>query len=310
MYSRVNYTIVGIFVLFFGAGMVWFAFWLAKYDLQEEFDTYKLEMYDSVAGLSIDSNVKLRGVDIGSVSKIQINPQNIEMVEVFVKIKKGIPIKEDMVAHTAMFGVTGLLSIEIDGGTNEAKTLLPTKDHIPIIKTKPSFLTKLTGDIGGASGKIEDLLLQSQKLLSDHNIETIGNILDNTERVTAKSEELEDKVIVTLDEFRVSMANINKRLTEAITDFKQMQKDFAEIKEVTVPTVEKLMETSKNFNRVTLKVEKSIERGDYNFKKIFEPMLVDIDILLGQLNDMSRSIENNPSDLLFKSRKSMKGPGE
>ncbi len=310
MYSRVNYTIVGIFVLFFGAGMVWFAFWLAKYDLQEEFDTYKLEMSDSVAGLSIDSNVKLRGVDIGSVSKIQINPKNIEMVEVFVKIKKGIPIKEDMVAHTAMFGVTGLLSIEIDGGTNEAKTLLPTKDHIPIIKTKPSFLTKLTGDIGGASGKIEDLLLQSQKLLSDHNIETIGNILDNTERVTAKSEELEDKVIVTLDEFRVSMANINKRLTEAITDFKQMQKDFAEIKEVTVPTVEKLMETSKNFNRVTLKVEKSIERGDYNFKKIFEPMLVDIDILLGQLNDMSRSIENNPSDLLFKSRKSMKGPGE
>jgi phospholipid/cholesterol/gamma-HCH transport system substrate-binding protein len=310
MYSRVNYTIVGIFVLFFGAGMVWFAFWLAKYDLQEEFDTYKLEMSDSVAGLSIDSNVKLRGVDIGSVSKIQINPQNIEMVEVFVKIKKGIPIKEDMVAHTAMFGVTGLLSIEIDGGTNEAKTLVPTEDHIPIIKTKPSFLTKLTGDIGGVGGRIEDLLVQSQKLLSDHNIETTGEILDNIEKATARGVELEDTVIVTLDEFRSSMADINKRLTEAITDFKQMQKDFSEIKEVTVPTIEKLMETSKNFNRVTLKVEKSIERGDYNLKKIFEPMLVDIDILLGQLNDMSRSIENNPSDLLFKSRKSMKGPGE
>ena len=70
------------------------------------------------------------------------------------------------------------------------------------------------------------------------------------------------------------------------------------------------METSKDFNRVTLKVEKSIERGDYNLKKIFEPMLIDIDILLAQLNDMSRSIENNPSDLLFKSRKSLRGPGE
>ena len=86
--------------------------------------------------------------------------------------------------------------------------------------------------------------------------------------------------------------------------------DFSEIEKVTVPTIDTLMQTSTNFNRVTLQVEKSIQRGDYNLKKIFEPMLVDIDILLAQLNDMSRSIENNPSDLLFKSRKSIKGPGE
>ncbi len=283
--------------------MVWFAFWLAKYGLQEEFDTYRLEMKDSVSGLSIDSNVKLHGVNIGKVSKIQINPENIETVEVLVKIKRGIPIKEDMIASTEMFGVTGLLSIAIEGGTNGAKTLVPTKKYIPLIKTKPSLLSKLTYNLGGVTEKIEDLLVQSQKLLSDRNIETMGNILDNMEKVTAKGEELEDKVMVT-------MTNINTKLTEAIRDFKQMQKDFADIKEVTVPTIDNLMETSKNFNRVTLKVEKSIDRGDYNFKKIFEPMLVDIDILLGQLNDMSRSLENNPSDLLFKSRKSVKGPGE
>ena len=303
MYSRVNYTIVGIFVVLFGAGMVWFAFWLAKYDIQEEFDTYKLEMHESVAGLSIDSNVKLRGVDIGSVSAIRINPQDIEKVEIFVKIKKGIPIKEDMVAHTAMFGVTGLLSIEIDGGTNAAKTLEPTEDYIPLIKTKPSFLTQLTGDIGGASGKIDALLLQSQKLLSDHNIETLGGILDNIEQMTARGEEVEEKVILSLDEFRESLANINR-------DFKQIQQDFAEIKEVTVPTIDKLMETSKNFNRVTLKVENTINRGDYNLKQIFEPMLIEIRILTNQLTTMSRQLEQNPSELLFKSRKLRRGPGE
>ena len=131
----------------------------------------------------------------------------------------------------------------------------------------------------------------------------MGNILDNMEKVTAKGEELEDKIIVSMD-------NINTKFTEAIKDFKQMQKDFSDIKEVTVPAIDSLMETSKNFNRVTRKVEDSIDRGDYNFKKILEPMLIDIEILLGQLNDMSRSIENNPSDLLFKSRKSIRGPGE
>jgi len=303
MYSRVNYTIVGIFVLIFGAGMVWFAFWLAKYDLQQEYDIYRLEMKESIAGLSVDSDVQLRGVEIGSVSKIQINPKNIETVEVFVEIKRGIPIKEDMIASTQMFGVTGLLSIEISGGTNAAKTLVPTDDYIPLIKTQPSFLTKLTGDLNGVGSKIEDLLEKSQKLLSDQNIETMGTILDNTQKVTARAEELEDKMITALEE-------LNTTLKEFRVSMAQVTTDFSTMKEVTVPTIDKLMETSKNFNRVTLEVEKSIERGDYNLKKIFEPMLVDIDILLAQLNDMSRSIENNPSDLLFKSRETMRGPGE
>jgi len=303
MYSRVNYTIVGIFVLIFGAGMVWFAFWLAKYDLQQEYDIYRLEMKESIAGLSVDSDVQLRGVEIGSVSKIQINPKNIETVEVFVEIKRGIPIKEDMIASTQMFGVTGLLSIEISGGTNAAKTLVPTDDYIPLIKTQPSFLTKLTGDLNGVGSKIEDLLEKSQKLLSDQNIETMGTILNNTQKVTARAEELEDKMITALEE-------LNTTLKEFRVSMAQVTTDFSTMKEVTVPTIDKLMETSKNFNRVTLEVEKSIERGDYNLKKIFEPMLVDIDILLAQLNDMSRSIENNPSDLLFKSRETMRGPGE
>jgi len=303
MYSKVNYTIVGIFVLLFGAGMVWFAFWLAKYGLEEEFDTYKLEMRESIAGLSIDSSVKMRGVDVGTVSKMQINPENIEIVEVYVKIKKGTPIKEDMVAYTQMFGVTGLLSIEIGGGTNEAKTLEPTKDYIPLIKTKPSLLSRLTDDLGGVGGRLEALLIQSEKLLSDQNIETMGKILDNVEKVSARGVEVEEKVVLTLDEFRVTLADINTTFSKAI-------RDFSEIKKVTVPTIDKLMQTSENFNRATLKFEQSIDRGDYNLNKIFEPILVDIDILIQQLNAMSRSIENNPSDLLFKSRKSLRGPGE
>ncbi len=71
-------------------------------------------MTESVSGLSKDSIVKLRGVDIGRVSEIRIDPENIEKIDVFLKIKHGVPIKEDMIAHTQMLGVTGLLSIEID----------------------------------------------------------------------------------------------------------------------------------------------------------------------------------------------------
>jgi len=118
------------------------------------------------------------------------------------------------------------------------------------------------------------------------------------------------KANVTLDEFKTSISNMNEKFTQTTIDFKQMQKDFAGIKKVSIPTINKLMETSKNFNRVILKVEKSLGRGDYNLKKILEPMLVDIQILSNQLNTMTKELKENPSDLLFKSRELRKGPGE
>lgn len=317
MYSRVNYTIVGLFVILFSIGMVWFGFWLAKYGLQEDYVLYKVEMKESVSGLSKDSSVKLHGVDIGRVKKIRIHPQDVEKVELILEIKEEVPIKEDMVAHSQMFGVTGLLFIEIEGGSNEAKTLVPTKDHIPLIQSKPSLLTKLSKNLGGLSERLENLLAQSEKLLSDKNINTMGKILDNTEKFTAKGDEVEEKVMtsltevdVTLQEFRASMKNINARLTDAIADFKNMQEDFSQMKDVTVPTVNKLMKTSKNFNRLTLKVEKSLDRGDYSLKKILEPAVIDVQLLAKELSAMSRELEQNPSGILFKSRKSRKGPGE
>ena len=131
----------------------------------------------------------------------------------------------------------------------------------------------------------------------------MGNILDNTEKVTARATELENKIMVSLEE-------VNMTLKEFRVSMAKVTTDFSDIKEATVPTIDTLKETSKNFNRIALKIEKSIANGDYNLKKIFEPILIDIGILLDQLNEVSRNLENNPSDLLFKSRDSRRGPGE
>jgi phospholipid/cholesterol/gamma-HCH transport system substrate-binding protein len=317
MYSKVNYTIVGIFVLLFGASLVWFAFWLAKYGIHREFDTYRLNMTESVAGLSKDSVVKLRGVDIGRVSEIRIDPKNIERIEVFLKIKRDVPIKENMVAHTQMLGVTGLLSVEIDGGTNEAKTLEPTLENIPVIPTAPSWFTKTKKGLGTLSNRITLLIDQGQKLLNEKNIDTIGKVLDNTQKITVKGEKVEDRIITsleevdaTLKEFRTSMSDIKQRLINASKNFETMQNDFKSIKKVMNPSVVQVMKTAKNFNRMTLKIEKSLDRGDYNVKKIFEPLLVDIGIVSEQINSLAKQFQESPNDILLKSRKQRGGPGE
>ena len=310
MYSRINYTTVCIFVLIFTTGMVWFAFWLAKYGLEKEFDYYKVQMSESVSGLSKDSTVKLHGVDVGSISEIRINPKDIEKVEIVLKINRGTPIKEDMVVFTEMYGVTGIAYIQIDGGSNGAKTLEPTEDHMPIIATAPSWFAKTTKGLGTLADRITLLVDKSQKLLSEKNIETLGKVFDNTEKITAKAEEVEQKAIhsleevdITLREFRASMDEINNKLT-------RVTEDFTDIKKVSIPAIDNLMETIRNFNRVTLKFEKSLDRGDYNVKKILEPTIVDMGILSEEVSDLARDLKQSPSDIFFKSRKHRRGPGE
>lgn len=285
MYNRINYSIVGIFVLLFGASMILFAFWLAKYGTQDQYDTYKIEMRESVAGLSNDATVKLHGVDVGKIKQMGIDPKNVEVVEILLYIKKGTVIKEDMAAHTQMYGVTGILSIEIDGGTNSAKTLEPTNTYIPIIKTEPSYISKLNDELEKVSG----LLDQSQKLLSDKNLQNFEKTLDHLEKITSRGEEVESKAID-------SMKQLDQTLGELTTATKSMTDSF----EV----------AAKDINRVTLKVENGLDRGDYNLRNILEPVTTDMHTISNQIDDLAGELRQSPSDLLFKSRQPVKGPGE
>ena len=303
MYSKVNYTIVGIFVLLFGLGTVAFSFWLAKYGLHQEYDLYKTYMTESVAGLSKDSVVRLRGVDVGRVKEIRIDPKNIERVEILLNIKKGVPIKEDMVAHTSMLGVTGLLSIEIEGGTNQARTLHPSKNDIPVIPSSASWFDATKKDIGTLADRLVRLMDKTEKLLSNENIDTFGKILANTEQVTGKS-------VSVMDELNATLVTYQEAAKRVSSDLERMTASFEAISKEGVPAVKKLKETTRNFNRVTLKVEKSLDRGDYNLKKIFEPLLINIEILSDQITALAKELDESPSDILFKSRKRRKGPGE
>jgi phospholipid/cholesterol/gamma-HCH transport system substrate-binding protein len=317
MYSKVNYTVVGLFVLLFGAGLIWFAFWLAKFDMKEQYDMYKMYFTESVAGLAKDSTVKLKGVDVGRVAAIRIDPNDVEHVEVLVKIKHGVPIKADMVAHVEMIGVTGLLSVVIDGGTNSAPTLQPKPGYIPVIKTKTSWFSQAKQGIGALSEQLNALLEKSQKFFTAKNLDNIDKILENTEHVTRKAQVLEEKAIdslakvdMTITELNSSMHVIEHRIGTATEDFHQMQNDFHTLSRATVPAIKKIEQSTKNFNRVARKVEKGLDRGDYNLKKIFEPLIIDTSLLTTQINSMIREMEESPSDVIFKSRKPRKGPGE
>jgi len=307
MYSKVSYTVIGIFVMLFTAGIIFFAFWLGNTGFKDDYDLYMLRTKESVSGLSKDSGVKLKGVDVGTVSDIRINPKNIEEVEIILKIKKGIPIKENMRGMISMFGLTGLSYIEIEGGTNAAKTLHPVEGELPVIQSGSSFLGRLENSFEDLSEKLVVILERGEELLSDENLKNFSALLDNANKVASKGTDVEEKMITTLDEaentlkeFKVSFAKLSKNFDVLAVDLHKEMK----------PSLKKFDSMTKSIDELASEIKKTVNRGDYNMQKIMQPTISDLRVLSEQLDALTRQLRESPSDLLYKSSRPRRGPGE
>ena len=75
MDDKVNYTLVGAFVLLLATLLVGGVLWLsAGLSSRKAMDRYQAVIEESVAGLNTDAPVKYLGVDVGKVERIQIDP--------------------------------------------------------------------------------------------------------------------------------------------------------------------------------------------------------------------------------------------
>ena len=148
MEPKVNYILVGAFVVLLGATILGAIFWLGKTDYRGIYDRYYVYTRESVAGLSVDSTVKYRGVDVGRVKQVILNPENAEEVRVTLDIVVGTPVKTDTQAVLVTQGLTGLVTLTLTGGSREAPLLAPIAGKAyPFIKTVPSLFGSLDGTL-------------------------------------------------------------------------------------------------------------------------------------------------------------------
>src|SRR5687768_1056923 len=108
MDRKVNHALVGLFVILLGAAGAMAVIWLGAGISDEETVGYLVYVPESVAGLEKGAQVKYRGVDVGSVREIALDPNNLEQVRVLLEIKKGTVVKEDATATMESQGLLGV----------------------------------------------------------------------------------------------------------------------------------------------------------------------------------------------------------
>ena len=84
MTPKSSYVLVGLFVLLLGIAMIAGILWLSTGGPPEEHDFYLSYMTESVSGLNVDAPVTYKGVDVGRVRDIRLNPENPEEVRLLL----------------------------------------------------------------------------------------------------------------------------------------------------------------------------------------------------------------------------------
>jgi phospholipid/cholesterol/gamma-HCH transport system substrate-binding protein len=184
--------------------------------LMEKRDDYFVTYRDiSVIGLQKGSSVKYYGINIGQVEDISIDQDDINNVTIQISVKKGTPIKEDVLATLVSVGITGIKQVELTGGTNEAGLLTPGSN----IQPGTSYMEDITGKAELIAEKFELLLNNIIAITSEDNRIKVGNILTNTQEMVS-----ENRTVL-----NASLVNVNKLLEENRKALKTTLTSFNEL---------------------------------------------------------------------------------
>ena len=139
-----HYFFEGLFIIVFCVAAAIFAVWLGSPGRHDDV-TYRIHFPDSVSGLTVGDPVKYLGVDVGTVKSIIIDPDNSRRVQVDARLRKETPVMTDTKASLTMKGITGVVFIELNGGSSAAQTLLAAtpQDKVPEIPSEKTGLNAM-----------------------------------------------------------------------------------------------------------------------------------------------------------------------
>ena len=306
--TKVNYAVVGIFVIALGAALVATILWLAAGGAwQKNYDLYLAAVDESVAGLNVNAPVKFKGVDVGKVREIRLNRDNPERIELIFAIERGTPIKEDTVAVLKTQGLTGIAYVELDGGARDSPPLRPRPgSEYAEIHTKPSLSARIENVLTSALTKLDSTTNNINAILSPENQNALKSALADMAAVAhtlAARREVLDAGISdaarTLQNTARASAGVGPVLERISRSAAAVERAGAEVAHLSVSAGKTVNAVGADVNRFTAETIPELER-----------LLGELTALSASLRRLSDQTERNPAGLLFGRRPVPEGPGE
>ncbi|MDR1936163.1 MAG: MlaD family protein [Candidatus Accumulibacter sp.] len=299
MENRSHALLAGLFLLILGASAIAALWWFSG--RQEESFRYLVETRDNVTGLNVQAQVRYRGIRVGRVESIRLDPADARATLIEISLPRYIPVTRGTVAKLGHQGVTGIAHILLEDDGQDAAPLPPEGQGGARIAMQSSLVQELT-DVGGdVLRQARDLLYSMNDLLRTENREAISRTLVNIEASSRHVRETSERLRQALKPD--TLRRIDSVVLQAERTAAQAAPFFAEARGL----VARLNTASEKFETVLGEVDVG---GVSALTQHLNGLTDEFTSTAQQMNRVLRLLEESPQSLIFGPRAVPPGPGE
>lgn len=293
METQARFLAVGSFVLLLGIGILGFVMWLGKKELTSHSNIYDIYFQNTVTGLKIGASVLYRGVPVGSVRSISIDPEHIERIRVRVALTETAPLRIDTKASLEMQGITGISFVQLTGGNPGSPPLKPSsRPPYPVIPSKPSKIEEIFESTPKLLQNLSIVVSRLDVLLNEKNVQNFSDILDNlrviTQTISQKSK--------TIDEILEHSNKTVKNISATVLSFQDLTNSLRTEFIPLSKSAQEFFNQSREFLSVNqTPLNSFLTSGLYEFSNA----LSELRRSLESINRISNRIERDPWTFLF-----------
>jgi phospholipid/cholesterol/gamma-HCH transport system substrate-binding protein len=197
MEPEARYTLVGAAVLILVALMVGAFLWLRSTGEGRDARHYKIYFENqSLEGLEVRSDVRMRGIRVGSVSGFRFSSRRPGAVEVLIRVEEATPVRENTRAIVERHLVTGIANVRLDNPTDEGPLLTeaPAGEPYPVISEGESPIQQFSETASQLVARADETMQRINAALSPENRQVFAELLDNLRLLSRDAQGAADEV--------------------------------------------------------------------------------------------------------------------
>jgi phospholipid/cholesterol/gamma-HCH transport system substrate-binding protein len=178
----------GAFVLVVAALLVALAAWLTRDTGENRF--FEISSREGVTGLQRQAGVRFKGVTVGRVQSIALDPETVGNIRIRIAVDNTAPISKSTFASLGFQGVTGLAFIQLDDAGESKEPLVSTDDKLARIPMRPGLMSRLTDQGAGLLTKLDEATQRANELMAPANQKKLMDAVDNLGQAAANISKL------------------------------------------------------------------------------------------------------------------------
>ncbi len=307
MEARANYVAVGAFVLVVLVLILVGSLWFARVQFATEYQYIETNVAGPVSGLGTGAPVRLNGIEIGHVAKIDLDPDDPKLVTLLLQVRSSVPIRTDSVASIESQGLTGVSYVEISGGTLNAPPLTAAAgQRYPRIASRPSSLQEVFNNAPELVGRLLIIGDRLQLLLDDKNreaiAETLGNIRDATSSLAGRRKDI-DQLITNGGITLQNLAEASASLRVVATNLERSSGKGDQLVASAQDAFDHATKLASDLDALVQAARPGLRDLTTNGTAQFDELLAEARRLVASLNRVSTGLERDPSRLLLGDRR-------